>query len=51
MYDINGREVKYIEQLSSSETTLGRGYLGNGIYIYKFIGDGDLLASGKVVLQ
>ena len=51
LYDINGREVKYIEQLSTSETELTRGYLGNGIYIYKFVGDGVVLATGKVVLQ
>ena len=51
LYDINGREVKNIEQITSSETILARGYLGNGIYIYKFVGDGVVLASGKVVLQ
>ncbi|CAN5447181.1 hypothetical protein BH10BAC1_BH10BAC1_06910 [soil metagenome] len=51
LYDINGREVKHIEQLNAYETQLTRGYLGNGIYIYKFVGDGHLLASGKVVLQ
>jgi N-acetylneuraminic acid mutarotase len=51
LYDINGREVKNIEQLTSSETSLARGYLGNGIYIYKFTGDNVLLASGKIILQ
>lgn len=51
LYDINGKEVKYIEQLTSSETQLTRGYLGNGIYIYKFVGDNNFLASGKIILQ
>lgn len=49
--DINGREVKKIEQLASSATKLARGYLSNGVYIYKFISDDRLLASGKIVLQ
>ena len=51
LYDINGREVRKIDQITSSETTLARGYLGNGIYIYKFIGDNIVLATGKVILQ
>ncbi len=51
LYDINGREVINIEELTSAETLLTRGYLGNGIYIYKFVGDGELLTTGKVVLQ
>ena len=50
LYDITGREVRNIE-LSSSETTINRGYLGNGIYIYKFTGDNNILASGKIILQ
>jgi hypothetical protein len=51
MYDINGREVKHIDRIESSETQIGRDYLGNGIYIYQFIGDNIPLASGKMILE
>ncbi len=51
LYDITGREVRKAEQLTSSETSINRGYLGNGIYIYKFTGDNNILASGKIILQ
>ncbi len=51
LYDIKGREVKYIEQLMSSETSLARDQLANGIYIYKFVGDNKLLSTGKIILQ
>lgn len=51
LYDINGRLVKTISKIESSETQLERDNLGNGIYIYKFIGDNTLLASGKIILQ
>lgn len=34
MYDINGREVKCIDRLLSSETQIGRDDLSSGIYIY-----------------
>ena len=51
MYDVNGREVKHIEELTNAETELSRDYLGNGIYIYKIVGDDYLLASGKLILQ
>lgn len=33
MYDINGREVKCIDRLLSSETQIGRDGLSSGIYI------------------
>lgn len=51
LFDINGREVKYIEQLTASQTQIERGDLRSGIYVYKFVGDNNLLASGKLVLQ
>ncbi|MGZ4034318.1 MAG: T9SS type A sorting domain-containing protein [Bacteroidia bacterium] len=51
LFDINGREVKSIERIESSETQINRDYLGSGIYIYKFTGDNILLASGKIILQ
>ncbi|HEY0030517.1 MAG TPA: kelch repeat-containing protein [Bacteroidia bacterium] len=50
LYDMSGREVKRLDQLSS-ETIINRGYLGNGMYVYKFIGDNNLLATGKIILQ
>lgn len=51
LYDVNGREVKFIKELNTSETTINRDDLRSGIYIYKFVGNDHLLASGKVVLQ
>ena len=51
LYDVNGREVKFIKELNTSETTINRDELRSGIYIYKFIGDDNLLATGKLILQ
>ena len=51
LYDINGREVKNIDRLLSSETQIGRDGLSSGIYIYKFMGDDKLLCSGKIILN
>jgi N-acetylneuraminic acid mutarotase len=51
MYDISGREVKNVDRIESAETQIARGYLNRGIYIYKFLGDGKLLYSGKIILE
>ena len=51
LYDINGRKVKSIDRIISSETAINRDELENGIYIFQFIGDNNRLASGKIIVQ
>lgn len=51
LYDINGREVRKMERFDVAQTVLERGDLRSGMYVYKFLGDNQLLASGKIILQ
>jgi hypothetical protein len=51
MLDLNGRVVKKIDAISSSEYTFDRDGLASGLYVYRFSGDGRALAAGKMILQ
>lgn len=51
LYDISGKEVLRKDRFTSSETKISRDDIRNGIYIYKFTGDNNILASGKIILQ
>jgi hypothetical protein len=51
LYDINGRLVRQINALNSSETILSRDDLNSGIYVYQFRGDGIPLSSGKIIVK
>jgi N-acetylneuraminic acid mutarotase len=51
LYDINGRQLRNIEQLHSSEFTIERNDLASGMYIYRLVADGKMAASGKLMIQ
>jgi hypothetical protein len=51
LYDISGRKVRTIAQLTSSETLISRDELRSGIYVYQFSGDGMPLSSGKIIVK
>lgn len=50
MYDLIGKKVG-VFPLTSNETTINRGNMAKGVYVYKVIGDSDLLSTGRVVIK
>ncbi|MCW3101713.1 MAG: type sorting protein [Bacteroidetes bacterium] len=51
LFDISGRQLKNIEQLDAAEFTIERDRMPAGMYIYKLIADGKMVASGKLIVQ
>ena len=51
MYDLNGREVKYIDKLESAQISIDRDNLVSGLYLYKFIAGSHFLTSGKIIVK
>ncbi len=50
IYDALGKEIKSMT-VHTSEVSITRDGLGNGIYVYKLINNGDIVASGKLIIQ
>lgn len=50
MYDITGRKVQTIA-LFDTETTIAKGSLATGMYVYKIQSNGELLAAGRLVIE
>lgn len=48
VYDMVGRQMQYLQTFDTNQITLQRGNLNQGIYIYRLIGDGVLLGTGKI---
>lgn len=51
VFDISGRTVAQIETAFNHQIELRRGKLEVGIYFYQLKGDGELLNTGKIVVQ
>jgi len=49
-YDVNGRAVKVIHNIEEGKTTITRDDLSNGVYFFTIIANGEILASGKVLV-
>ncbi len=49
--DFTGREVKQIEKIASSEFTISRDELSNGIYFYSLLDGEKNIATGKLVVS
>lgn len=50
MYDITGRKVQ-VAALLDAETTIAKGNLATGMYVYKIQSNGELLATGRLVIE
>lgn len=50
LYDLLGKKVGEYP-LTTNETIIARGDLANGVYVYKVIGDNDILSTGRVVIK
>ena len=50
MYDITGRKVQ-TTALFDTETTIAKGSLATGMYVYKIQSNGELLAAGRLVIE
>ncbi len=51
IYDMLGKEVKLISKINSNEIKIDSKGLSEGMYLYKFINDGETIASGKLFIK
>lgn len=51
VFNMNGKIVKQLDNIRSSEISIERGNLPAGIYVYKLIADDHPISSGKIILQ
>jgi hypothetical protein len=51
VFDVSGRIVNRIEEISQRETTISAEGLSNGIYFYKVIQNGNILTTGKMMIN
>lgn len=51
VYDVAGKEVKRIDEISSTETTISAEDLSSGIYFYEVIQNGVLISNGKMIVN
>lgn len=51
LFDLQGREVMKQTEIANEETTLLRNDLPSGYYVYRFIGDQTVLATGKIIIE
>lgn len=51
LYDINGREIKHIEEVTTSTLSINRENMNSGMYFYKLIADDRMIAAGKLVVN
>ncbi len=51
LFDVLGREVFQAKNINSNEFVVTREGLTNGVYLFKLVNGGKIIASGKVVLN
>lgn len=51
VFDVSGKIVKRVESDFGNQIELSRGNLQSGVYIYQLKGDGELLNTGKIIVQ
>lgn len=51
LYDVLGKEVKLISEINASEIRVDRKGLSEGMYLYKFVNDGQVVSTGKLVIR
>jgi len=51
VYDVLGKQVKYITDITTHEVRMNRDELNSGIYFFKFINDGKVVSTGRLVIQ
>jgi len=51
VYDLAGREMRIVQVNGASKIQLHKGNLQQGMYIYQLEGDGQLISTGKIIVQ
>jgi uncharacterized repeat protein (TIGR01451 family) len=51
VYDIMGREVAVLSENNTNQIELPRNNLETGVYVFKLLGNGQPISSGKIVAQ
>lgn len=51
MFSIDGKMVKQVDNIRTSEFKIERGELGNGLYLYNIMADNYSITSGKLIIQ
>ena len=49
--DAQGREVKVISNIQTTEITIERANLGSGVYFYQLIDDNKAVVRGKFIIE
>ncbi len=50
-YDLMGKEVMRIEQISENDIQLHKNEIGSGMFFYKLISDNLIICSGKIIVN
>jgi hypothetical protein len=51
VFDLSGRIVNRVDEITSQETTISAGEMANGIYFYEVIQNGNILTTGKMMIN
>lgn len=51
VYDLMGRQVALVSRTNTNAIELQRNVLESGIYVFKLLGDGNTISTGKIVAQ
>lgn len=51
VYDVMGRQVAVLSEENTNEIELPRNNLGDGVYVFKLVGNGKPISSGKIIAQ
>lgn len=51
IYNVQGKLVREIKNINSSEISIERNTMSSGLYVYKIVADNHLIASGKIIVQ
>jgi len=51
LFDMTGRKVREMRNISGTQMVLDKNGLADGIYCYEFVQEGQILATGKLIAQ
>ncbi|MBA3971096.1 MAG: T9SS type A sorting domain-containing protein [Bacteroidetes bacterium] len=51
IYDILGKEIRTIADITSHELTIDRNNIADGMYVYKLFNRGEVIGTGKLIIK
>jgi len=51
IYSLDGKEINQVENISGNQIYINRNNLSNGVYLYRLVNNGQVISTGKIIVE